>query len=555
MERRTFKAHAALLRSVIRNQSSTLPKAVLEAVMNSVDAGASTIAIAVDMKNVRIVDDGRGFQSKDDIYAFFEMFGTPHVAGDAVFGRFRMGRGQLFNMGRNVWRSNGFVLDVNIGVDDGGCEAEDFNYTIEDDKKAGPGCEIDVELYQPMDSYLMGQIERELTHYVKYVSTEITINGHVVNKNPEKARWTLQTDQAYFLLNREGRGLTIYNQGALVQVCARNTFGVGGVVVSKKRLGVNFARNEILTICPEWKAIKATLRAHGEAEVKRKAKLTEDEMEALGPQLVSGIVNWGGHYGTKLFRFSDESCHSFNDLMRKMAKRGLRYSFAEVGDRVADKLLQQELAVILDASSFEQFGVDASSPGTFFQQIFKHSGCPVQWKHAPLQVLAKAIDSNGTIVPAAKMSVTEVILVSQLQRLSDWISYQMYGDTDERRKLFIGKSDVSAAWTDGQSHVVLTRQTIKKWGLDVEGFSKYALILLHELCHGEPDSGTHTHSRDFYALFEKHSYEVAGYGIQFHGYYQGAIVKAGKMADKRTRQRAFRAQEAEMYRARLAASA
>ena len=99
-EIRKFKMHPDLLFSVIKSQAGTQEKAILEAVMNAVDAGATKCEIKIDENGYSIVDDGKGFVSRQEVDEFFETFGTPHKEGDATYGRFRMGRGQLFALDR-----------------------------------------------------------------------------------------------------------------------------------------------------------------------------------------------------------------------------------------------------------------------------------------------------------------------------------------------------------------------------------------------------------------------------------------------------------------------
>lgn len=83
-ENRSFRMHPALLWSVIQSQAGTPEKALLEAVMNAVDAGATFCEVKVDELGYSVRDDGRGFQSRNEIEDFFETFGTPHKEGDAT---------------------------------------------------------------------------------------------------------------------------------------------------------------------------------------------------------------------------------------------------------------------------------------------------------------------------------------------------------------------------------------------------------------------------------------------------------------------------------------
>ena len=111
-----FQMHPDLLRSVIRKQAGSLDKAILEAVMNSIDAGSSSVNIQLLTDKVIITDDGRGFRDAQEIQDFFATFGTPHKEGDATYGKFRMGRGQMFAFGKNTWRTGTFQMDVDVDV-------------------------------------------------------------------------------------------------------------------------------------------------------------------------------------------------------------------------------------------------------------------------------------------------------------------------------------------------------------------------------------------------------------------------------------------------------
>ena len=113
-EKREFKLHKDILWSIIQSQSGTLGKAVLELVMNSIDAGATSVDITLSGKNISVSDDGKGFTNRGEIEQFFETFGTPHTKGDATYGRFRMGRGQIMAFSKNDWQSGEFAMQVDI---------------------------------------------------------------------------------------------------------------------------------------------------------------------------------------------------------------------------------------------------------------------------------------------------------------------------------------------------------------------------------------------------------------------------------------------------------
>lgn len=142
-ETRTFKPHPALLLSVIRNQAGTIGKAILELVMNSLDAGCTRVDIELTRHTFKVVDDGKGFVSRQEIEEFFEYFGTPHQAGDAVYGRFRIGRGQIMAFSRSIWRSGEFRMGVDV-------EGNGLDYTLETGLESVKGCSVEGDIYEDM---------------------------------------------------------------------------------------------------------------------------------------------------------------------------------------------------------------------------------------------------------------------------------------------------------------------------------------------------------------------------------------------------------------------
>ncbi len=115
-ENRKFKMHNNLLHTIIFKQSGSIEKAILELLMNSNDANSTRIDINYDSTKdtFTIADDGKGFTTDEEIEAFFDTLGTPHKDGDAKFGRFRIGRTQIFAYASTVWRSGTYRMTVDF---------------------------------------------------------------------------------------------------------------------------------------------------------------------------------------------------------------------------------------------------------------------------------------------------------------------------------------------------------------------------------------------------------------------------------------------------------
>jgi hypothetical protein len=169
-ETRAFKVHPQLLWDVIQRQAGTLTKAVAEGVMNSIDAGAKTVRVSLSDTAVSITDDGKGFRDRKEIELFFETFGQPHEEGDATYGTFRMGRGQMFSFGKNRWRSGRFSMAVDI-------KGKGLDYDLTEESEARDGCEIKIELYRPLSLLQRREIADDLRRSLRYVPVELTHDG------------------------------------------------------------------------------------------------------------------------------------------------------------------------------------------------------------------------------------------------------------------------------------------------------------------------------------------------------------------------------------------
>ncbi|CCP05931.1 hypothetical protein BN440_0880 [Erwinia amylovora MR1] len=90
-----FEIDPQIIHHIIYSQAGSIGKAVIELMMNSDDAGASMVSIDITPEGFAYRDDGRGFASYEDVKRYFGRFGTPHQEGDATYGRFRLGRGQI----------------------------------------------------------------------------------------------------------------------------------------------------------------------------------------------------------------------------------------------------------------------------------------------------------------------------------------------------------------------------------------------------------------------------------------------------------------------------
>ena len=508
--------HAELLRSVIKKQAGTLGKAVLEGVMNSIDAGSTRVDVTIDALQVTIKDDGKGFKDRNEIDLFFKTFGQPHTEGDARYGRFRMGRGQMFAFGKNHWKTGEFEMFVDIDTKIG--------FDLHTGTTLHKGCSIVIDLYDGLSQNDIYSVTREAEQMVKWSNIPIFINGVQINKDPSKASWTQITDEAYIKITENGRSLDVYNDGVFVESISTWKYGVSGTVVSRKTLDVNFARNQVLEKCPVWKKIKTIIDQRGEKTVKAKLSLTEDERVNVISRLKAGTMR---PYEVKKMKiFVDVKGQPWSPDMVLRAKF-TAFSVAKSGDHGGDSLMQRELAFVFDQENADLFGVEYPKLLEQWSSDWGNSKMPL---YADINTLSEGIDISFTPINKKDWTMRERIWVRLIERMiydinaCDTMRYLNYGSPQyhaqvaeankRRRDIRIGSCDSALAWTDGGSYIYYSRKYLKGLVAFAKGAPNAAAIMevlrvtIHELCH-DTDSRENVHSPEFYQAFHDMFKKVA----------------------------------------------
>lgn len=496
-----FTMHPQLLYSVIQRQAGTLSKAILEGVMNGVDAKAKKIDITLTKKSIQITDNGKGFKNREEIDLFFRTFGQPHDESEQkIYGAFRMGRGQLFAFGVNHWKTGEFEMHVDI-------KNKGLDFALVTNKKKVPGCTIDIKLYDSLLPSDLVTIERDLEKMVRYVDVPVTLNKKKISCDPAKEKWDHETADAYIRLKASG-GLAVYNLGVFVHEISSYHLGTGGEVVAKKQLKVNFARNDVQSDCPVWKRVKKVVDQRAQDTNVRKPRLDEGARERMAFQWVNEPGMRDKLRKSPLFTDTQGRNWSANKMERFVGwgNTGL-LAVAAPGDPRADKLMQQKRAMVLSHETLERFGVRTAKEMLALLQDKKNTYSSFKnWQVVEFKELAKELSTSYTLLAESDLKPTEKILIRLLESSTyQWLRYlpaaegMKYWDTEGlQRKFFVGISDAAHAWTDGSTYVAVNRDLIKEAGMDYEGLLWLSQIVVHEFTHESPSTAAHLHTPEFY---------------------------------------------------------
>jgi hypothetical protein len=520
-EKRRFGMHQNLLYDVIMRQAGTLQKALLEGVMNSIDAGATSCRIELDTHRFSLCDDGHGFQSRKEIEDFFDTFGTPHEEGDATYGRFRMGRGQLMSFGKNTWRSRTFEMKVDI-------KGSGLDYELFEHDEDHHGTDVHVDLYDPIIPSDLERIKSELRQFVAWAQIPVHLNGEQINSSPAKAKWDFEDDYAYYSLSAERQQLAVYNLGVLVNSFWSGRFGIGGTIVSKQQLEVNFARNDVQSTCSVFKAISAYIKKETNKGIEKKTKLTDAERDMLVRDFLSGDMDC--ETASKLRCLTDVNGRSWpiDKLAQLPQKFSNRLIVAERGDQMIETAQRRGIVFSVDESTLERFG--ASDGASFLNRVAESARLIVSKDTSNTHYMARHRLSRifEDIAPNAEVSSrndlsafisddhialadaeltpdNKAVLVAITKGYDALISSLNSARYEDRtfvpRQIRLGRSDTALAWTDGRQTIWIEVEHARLLRRGMSGAFQIATTLLHEQLHEGPDTGTHQHDFAFYQAF------------------------------------------------------
>lgn len=519
-QKRSLRVDPNIIKTVIGAQAGSLQKAMMEAVANSMDAGATRVDVEVTPNKVIIRDNGKGLSKAEEIFQVFEVFGFDHSGLDRTHGRFGVGRGQLFCYGANRWRTHTFEMALDI-------EKDGLDYQFRDDLKPSKGMSIEIDLYHPLNVRSNYELDEAFKELVKYSTVPIHYNGKLISKDPTKVKWALETDDAWFSLRRDG-AMKIYSQGLYVMNSYQQ--GVGGEVVTKSghALALNMARNDILRDkCTVWPQVQKTLRAEARklADKGIKQNTLNDlqrramAQEALDPANVDDLLE------RPLFTLTNNKHLSLTKLLTRQV------AMAPKGDRRADVLLQRQTLYALSPETLERFGVDTAAElherlaqsltkaVTFRQKKLGYGAWKIKgvlntlkasdWKE-DLGEFDHLVDVNYTELAPKDLNASEKAALVAVRRMGEQLHLMMsyhQRETDSnvefgrRRMVQAMVSDSAEAMTDGLSKIWIERGQLALVKRGLPGFIKLLNLLVHEYTHRSSSQGSHLHDQDFFESF------------------------------------------------------
>jgi hypothetical protein len=539
---RKFSVHPQMIFSLIRAQAGTLGKAVLENVMNSVDADATAMTIDITRDRIVIVDNGHGFRSVKEIEDCFEVFGFPHEEGARRYGQFGIGRAQLWAFSSATWRTNTYRMDVDI-------KNKGLDYKLKENQPQVDGLTIESKFYTPMTTQDIQVFKQELKELALYAQIPVKLNGEVINVDPRKGKWNFDTEDAWIKLS-DSSTLTVYNLGVMVKRFSAYQVGSGGVVVTKPgvKLSLNMARNDILVSdCKVWARIKPFIQKKSDEKVRKKStRLSEEELENRALRFVSGEVGYPDIADFKLVTDITGRSHTLREFMDKTLKASVTVvSIEKEGSNLGDRAHTSKLAFVIHPKVLARFGVESLDDfkTALFDAFDNAEGGAPYWLanfrtyavfEADLGLAVPSLREGYTVLAPDELTKKEKCALRALANVDHSLRSSIRKALDEvnapsQRELRGGLSDTALAWTDSSSFIVFSRTALQEADKGIGGFVHLIGTLVHEYLHDRSSMGTHIHDEMFYKRFhDVHNSALLGeFAFEAYRSYTSQLLSAG----------------------------
>lgn len=513
-ERVEFDVHANIISDLIHSQNGTVATAIRELVMNAIDGGSQRCEIMLNRKGFSVVDWGKGFESEEVIKTYFKNFGEPHKEGDAIHGRFRIGRGQIMAFAQAVWTSNQYAMAVDVKAN-----GYVFDFTVSDEVR-WEGCRIDGKFYEALHDSEIYRIKEEIQDYLCFADIEITFNGDVLNKRIEDEVWDID-DGEVLIQWRSGDGIKIYSQGVFVKRLDSYRFGFDARVVTRKAMVLNMARNELNESDPLWLKINEYLQQKLREVMRLKGKggrIDTATRRAMVKLFLSGGLSDGDVFDICFLKDCRGHSLSLRNLVN--SKLGLTVS-PEAGSRQAETIATQRLAQVLDVDVLEEFCVGdleelVGKITDVLEETYLRNNHTMGYLLSFIQrirtkplvefdTIASKLVSDSEVYPKSSYSPREAAARNAIQHGSKLMARELskrLERTVKPRNILLGQSDVADGWTNGVNTIVIARHILPYLDtLSRAGGFQVALLLLHEYLHDSDDSGSHQHDFEFMAAF------------------------------------------------------
>ena len=528
----SFVASNHIIHSLIYQQAGTVSKAIMELVMNEIDAKANLVSVTIgsNLKSIVVEGDGVGFQSREEIDELFACFGFDHSTEkekqrNRDFGMFGIGRGQIFAFGRSVWKTNQFKLTADLKNNK--TQGELPYDCVEFDGILYEGCKVEIELYNPLEIYELNSLKRNLKDQLKFTRQPVFINEKQVNVSPDDYGWTNKNESGTLLFKAatsgSENGLLVYNKGVFVRRYSHSSLGISGELTSYgEKFDVNMARNDIQqATCELWKEAKNFLLP---LVIKKKKtdKIGDKDAIFLVQKLIScDVAHLDGIVNKKIFSIITGKKISITTLAGISSGRVTMAN--KLPSSAGEKIHKTKLAAVLCPVFVSELGFDSINEfmdalNEAKELLLKHqrenpyhpfttrTNYELRRKIEVLSAvefepLEEQVNSSMELIQPSDMTKIQKYKLKAIDTINNDVANNA-GLTP--RALKLGVAIDACAWTDGKTFVAIEKSYLDKcFSMGHTGMFNLYMTIIHEYCHENVSLGDHIHGAEFDARFRE----------------------------------------------------
>lgn len=488
-DRVKFIADDNLLRQVITDQAGEWKKGILELLQNSYDSlvmkgnvtNMTNIEMNIinegDLSTLIFNDNGCGWgNGKDEIVRNMRVFGDSiKKKMENTIGEKGMGRGQAMAMIYDISRDE-FIGDIVIetnGYTIYDIKLADLSFSIKKSKKEGDApVKRKGTRWTISSTYRMFDAD-EISEYIQeniMIPVTIRVNGKAIKKEAKGKR--TETQYATYMIVQGKGGFKVYDRGLYVKF--ERLGGVGGIIITKVPLKLNFARNDVLASDPIYDTVI-------EDAYKQVLEYVKDSNGKFNNEKRKAVKELIAKDPDVLYEFMDAPIikTAQGKWITPEDVQDQRVYLAEEGNRLADDICQMGYHVVAEGYGklAERAGADVVSTDNCTDRVVER---------------AKRNRYVEYGFHDMKISDNDRKCIKYLEELK------------LDRNLMFGEHNSWIAWTDGKNNIWFNIKHFRKWS---KAKSKAAFYLkaipttAHEMAHTSDNRETDYHG---YAFEDEH---------------------------------------------------
>ncbi len=464
-----------LLKDVISKQTGSLNKAIKELFQNSFDAGATEIKVDINVKGLRFRDNGAGMD-QEEIRKYFTVFGATNKRDDnSKTGNFGMGRGQIFNFGRVLWKTQNSAMVVDI--------KKDLEYKLLKTNKVVNGTDIIISFYKKARSWDISDhiytIKRDVLP-----PREVAIYIDGKRYNPQISQFKDFSTRDYFVFTSSHHNSKIYN-GNLAVIYIKNS-NYDYCVMPYDKLTLNFARNELIQNVESTTKLMDFIYDIEEKMASTKKIFDLGEAKNVLKMLSEKRFTISSVYSKRVIPMANGQLISFKELIEE-PNVGILFGKKNIW---SDDCLRNDYKVI--SNDIKNLFIRIKDLYTLKVDIMDKDTKELSRKgyHRELEL--------------SKLTRNKMFFWVAVE-LNDYIFTKlMITQGEDLRIIHLGFSDLATAWTKPwDDKIFLNKTFIQSLQTKEEGIIRIWETLCHEYAHTTENTSEDYHNHSFYSQYEE----------------------------------------------------